>query len=242
MRYQGAGEIGVKVSSRNILGERKVAPFRSETAYAAMRRHILANDWPPGFQATEQEAADILQMSRTPIREAMMRLQQDGLVSVVPRHGLRVLPVSPDDMREIYEILTSLEATAAGLVAARELGDADLAPLEAATTAMEGALAVDDLNAWAAADAEFHTRLLGLCGNRKLEAIVLNFFDRAHRARMITLKLRPRPTASTQEHVELLQALRRHDAVAAHDLHQAHRQRAGRELVALLRSLGLTQL
>ncbi len=89
---------------------------RTASAYQALRGIILSNEWSPGFQATEQEIADRLAMSRTPVREAMMRLQAEGLVAVVPRHGLYVLPVSSKDMQEIYEILTSLEATAAGVL------------------------------------------------------------------------------------------------------------------------------
>ena len=220
----------------------RVAVPRATSAYHALRKLILNNDWSPGFQATEQEVADLLSMSRTPVREAMMRLQQECLVSVVPRHGLRVLPVSPEDMKGIYEILTSLEATAAGLAAERDLGPHDLAPLEAATAAMEETLAADDLASWAAADARFHEMLLDLCGNPKLKAIVLNFWDRAHRARMITLRLRPKPVASTREHAELVAAIRQRDRTAASALHQAHRERAGRELLDLLKHLGLNQL
>jgi DNA-binding GntR family transcriptional regulator len=212
------------------------------SAYQTLRKLILSNEWQPGFQATEPEIALRLAMSRTPVREALMRLQSEGLVAVVPRHGLRVLPVSPDDMREIYQILTSLEATAAGLAAKRDLAAAQLAPLDEATATMERALAADDLTAWAEADAQFHDMLLDLGGNRKLKAVVLNFLDRAHRARMITLRIRPKPVASTREHIDLVKAIRRHDAKTAQELHRRHRERAGTELLALLEQLGLRQL
>jgi len=214
----------------------------SAFAYCRMRRLILSNAWAPGFQATEQEAANYLGMSRTPVREAMQRLHQEGLVAVVPRHGLRVLPISPEDMREIYEILTSLEATAAGLAAKRGLDPAAYDALDAATGRMEAALAADDLNAWAEADERFHATLLDLCGNPKLKAVVVNFWDRAHRARMITLRLRPKPVASTREHAELVDAIRRRDPDAARELHRQHRERAGRELLGLLGQFGLHQL
>ena len=68
-----------------------------DTAYEWIRRRILDNVWPPGHRALEQEVALELGMSRTPVREALVRLQNDGLVEVVPRHGMRVLPVSPQD-------------------------------------------------------------------------------------------------------------------------------------------------
>lgn len=222
-------------------GARNGTPM-SATAYTLMRQRILENRWPPGHQATEQEVASTLGMSRTPIREALMRLQQEGLVSVVPRHGMRVLPVSSRDMKEIYEILTSLESTAAGLAAERGLAPDEVAGLERATDEMEQALARDDLDAWAKADESFHSQLLDLGGNERLKAVVLNFWDRAHRVRILTLKMRPKPTRSTREHADLVDALRRGDAAAARSIHHAHRERAGRELLDLLHRLGLNQL
>ncbi len=213
-----------------------------EAAYQAIRANILDNRWPPGYQATELEVATQLEMSRTPVREALMRLQQEGLVQVIPRHGVRVLPVSPADMQEIYEVLRSLESTAAELAASRKLKPAQLRPLEQASEAMDAALKAGDLDAWAQADEDFHAHLLDLCGNRILKQMVLNTWDRAHRARMVTLRLRPEPINSTREHRALLKAIKQGDPVAAAELQRAHRERAGAELVALLQRLGLSTL
>ena len=104
-----------------------------DAAYEQIRRRILDNVWPPGHRALEQEVALALGMSRTPVREALMRLQNEGLVEVIPRHGMRVLPVSPTDMREIYQILTALECMAAELLARRKPGEGELEPLVDAT-------------------------------------------------------------------------------------------------------------
>lgn len=217
-------------------------PTLPEAAYQAVRRNILDNEWAPGFQATEQEVATHLNMSRTPVREALMRLQQEGLIEVVPRHGMRVLPVSPADMKEIYEVLTSLESTAAELAAARRLSGEEIRALEKASEDMDGALKRNDLEAWARADEAFHALLLDLCGNRMLKQLVLNTWDRAHRARMVTLRLRPKPVNSTREHRALVKAIRKGDPQAARDVQRAHRQRAGTELLSLLRRLGLRGL
>ncbi|CAG2154773.1 GntR family transcriptional regulator [Cupriavidus numazuensis] len=213
-----------------------------EAAYRKVRDNILENRWPPGFQATEQEVASQLEMSRTPVREALLRLQQEGLVEVVPRHGVRVLPVSPADMKEIYEVLTSLESTAAELAAARRLSSEELRPLEEASDAMDSALKRDDLDAWAQADEAFHAQLLSLSGNRMLKQMVLNTWDRAHRARMVTLRLRAKPVHSTREHRDLLKAIRKGDPEAAREVQRAHRERAGKELLDLLQKLGLQHL
>jgi len=135
-----------------------------DEAYAQIRRRILDVAWPPGYQALEQEVASVLDMSRTPVREAMIRLQREGLVEVIPRHGMRVLPVSPSDMRELYQVLTALECMAAELLALRKPTETELIPLIAATTAMDEALKVDDLDAWAVADERFHALLVDLSG------------------------------------------------------------------------------
>src|ERR1044071_5104736 len=79
------------------------------SVYEALRRRILDNVWPPGHQALEQAIALELGVSRTPVREALIRLEREGLVQVIPRHGMRVLPMSAADMREIYEVLSALE-------------------------------------------------------------------------------------------------------------------------------------
>lgn len=213
-----------------------------EQAYRLMRQRILDNVWPPGYRALEQVIAETLGMSRTPVREALIRLQREGLVEVVPRHGMHVLPVSPTDMREIYQILMALECLASELVAASRPSDEDLAPLIAATQAMDDALAQDDLDAWAQADERFHTHLVELAGNRQLTNTVNNYWDRAHRARLFSLRLRPKPVNSTREHRELLQKLRVGDAAGASTVNRAHRERAAAELLAIFERYRLAQM
>lgn len=213
-----------------------------DAAYEQIRRRILDNVWPPGHRALEQEVALALGMSRTPVREALGRLRNDGLVEIIPRHGMRVLPVSPTDMREIYEILSALECMAAELLARRLPGEVELQPLVDATKAMDKALKADDLDAWAAADERFHRALIDAAGNRQLQATVLNYWDRAHRARLFSLKLRPKPVNSTREHMELVERLRAGDAEGAARVNRTHRERASRELLAIFERFKLAQM
>ena len=213
-----------------------------DAAHEQIRRRILDNLWPPGHRALEQEVALALGMSRTPVREALVRLQSEGLVEVVPRHGMRVLPVSPTDMREIYQILTALECTAAELLAARRPTAAELQPLVDATADMDRALAANDLDAWARADESFHAQLVALAGNRLLQATVMNHWDRAHRARLFTLRLRPKPVNSTLEHRQLVDRLRAGDAEGAARVNRAHRERASRELLVIFEHYKLAQM
>jgi DNA-binding GntR family transcriptional regulator len=213
-----------------------------DAAHDQIRRRILDNVWPPGHRMLEQEVALALGMSRTPVREALVRLQNDGLVEVIPRHGMRVLPVSPTDMREIYEILTALECMAAEILAHSRPDAASLAPLLQATTDMDTALQNDDLDAWAAADERFHAGLIELAGNRQLTATVWTYWDRAHRARMFSLKLRPKPVNSTREHHDLVDRLLAGDAAGAAAVNRAHRERASRELLAIFERYKLAQM
>lgn len=213
-----------------------------DQAYERMRRLILDNVWPPGRQMLEQEIALQLGMSRTPVHESLARLQNEGLIEVIPRRGMRVLPVSPNDMREIYQILTALECMAAELVANARPSDEQLQPLIEATEAMGHALEANDLDAWAAADEDFHRMLIELAGNRQLADTVLNYWDRAHRARMFSLRLRPAPVNSTQEHMAMLQQLREGDAEGASRVFRAHRERAAIELLAIFERFRLQQM
>ena len=97
-------------------------------------------------------------------------------------------------------------------------------------------------DAWAAADERFHSHLVELAGNRQLQATVLNYWDRAHRARMFTVRLRPKPVNSTKEHMQMVERLRAGDAEGAARVNRAHRERASRELLAIFERFKLAQM
>ncbi|MGL5116833.1 MAG: GntR family transcriptional regulator [Beijerinckiaceae bacterium] len=214
----------------------------SERAYQALKKLIMNNDFPAGTQILELEAAARLGMSRTPVREAMVRLEQEGVVALRPRHGMRVLPLSARDMAEIYEILTALESAAAETVARRGLTPDELAALNEAVVDMDIALDADDLLAWSAADERFHRLLVNHSGNRRLIGIVEQVWDQAHRARIQTLRMRPKPVTSNRDHRALVEAIQRRDARAARVIHENHRRKATSMLVDLLERLGIKQI
>ena len=205
-----------------------------EQAYRLIRQRILDNVYPAGYRALEREFAEELGLSRTPVREALLRLQAEGLLELIPRHGARVLPVSAADMREIYQVLEALECMAAEIVTRRKPTAAELRPLSGASRDMTDALKKDDLDAWAQADEHFHRKLLELAGNTVLIQTVQQLWDRAHRARMVTLRLRPRPVHSTKEHNAIVEAIRAGDPEATVRLFRSHRRRASVELLAIL--------
>jgi DNA-binding GntR family transcriptional regulator len=223
-----------------VLSEEKET--QRDVAYRGLKKLILDGSLPAGAQMLELEAAARLGMSRTPIREAMIRLREEGMVDIRPRHGMRVLPISADDMREIYQVLTALEGEAAYIVAERGLTKQEKAALGQAVKNMNSALKRDDLLAWAAADESFHSQLVEYSRNRRLISMVSQLWDQAHRARILTLRMRPKPTNSNLEHEALVDAIASGDPETAQKLHQDHRKRAGAMLVKILREMGPTQV
>lgn len=214
----------------------------TEEAFRRIKAEILQNRMPPGFQTTEVELAQRLGMSRTPVREAAIRLQDEGLVEIIPRRGMRVLPLSPADMRDIYQVLTCVESEAAAIVAAQGPSDEDLEPLRQATTDMERALEKGDLETWAEADQRYHVALLNLCENKRLAQVAFTHFDQAHRVRMFTLRLREPPVDSTREHREQVEALRSGNPAKIRRMYRAHRERAAKELMEILEKFRLHNL
>jgi DNA-binding GntR family transcriptional regulator len=205
-----------------------------DEAYARLRQRILDEELPPGRQILEQELTLALGMSRTPVREALIRLEREGLVAFVPRRGIRITELSAQDVREINELLGSLETTAAERLAARRPGAAEMMQLEGAIRDMDRALEADDLDAWAEADYRFHCLLVELCGNRHLRDVARLYLDRAHRFRRRTTRLRAKPVYSTVNHAAVVEAIRRGDPQTAVEIHRAHKRRWTRELGELI--------
>ncbi len=202
----------------------------------------MENRMPPGFQALESELAENMNMSRTPVHEALIRLHNEGLVEVIPRRGMRVLPLSPSDMREIYEVFTCIESEAASLLAQKRPGREDLKPLLKAVDEMETAMEIEDLDAWSEADNRFHRNLMGLCGNQRLADIAFKHMDQAHRARMFTLRRRKKPTRSTEDHREHVRAILQGEADRVRKIYRQHREQINRELMELIKKYRISNL
>jgi len=156
---------------------------QTQRAASELRRMIISNELAPGSSHLETELADMLGMSRTPVREATLMLQAQGLVKVRPRRGVQVSSISPDDMEEIYQILTELECLAAERVATSGASAADLQPLREATDRMEASLETGDRESWAMADEDFHARLVDLADSARLKSIISAYNDQVRRAR-----------------------------------------------------------
>lgn len=219
-------------------------PSLVDDAYLAMKQAIQDSSFAPGYQASEQEIALRLGMSRTPVHEAVIRLQEDGLVRVLPRRGVLICALAPEDVREIYDVIIAIEGRAAELLAERPDAEraAVCAELADQTEVMAEAWKTGDFLTWGQADAGFHRLLVERAGNGRMNRIIQTINDQSHRARMLTLKLRRELGASVAEHREIIAAIQRGDAMRAQDRTHHHRLRARDELLPLLESFGLKHL
>jgi len=224
-----------------------MVPIRQKSTdrvYSALRRKVIDSELSPGSQILEQELAMMLGVSRTPLREALVRLENEGLLEIIPRHGVRIIPMSVADMKEIYQVLVSLESAAAAALASQTPSDAALVELDAIFERMDALLKASDITGWALEDERFHLKIVELAGNRRLREIVSNCWDQAHRARMFTLRLQthPQPAQSMKEHRQIITALRKRDAVKAESLLRSHRERGLARQIEIIERYRFTQL
>jgi DNA-binding GntR family transcriptional regulator len=206
-----------------------------ERAYRELKFRILEGRLPPGTTLLETEVAALLSMSRTPIREALIKLDEEGLVHVRPRRGVTVRSQSLDDLAEIYEVFSALEVVAARLLARRGLSEAETARLHGLMAQMERATKRDDVAQWSQLDDNFHSEIVALCGNSRLQTTLRQYWDQQYRARMAIVPLRPRPSQSDEEHRAIVAAIAARDDAEAGRLHQLHRDRTDQQALELLR-------
>ncbi len=205
-----------------------------QRAIGELRELIFSGQLSPGSDHLESELAERLGMSRTPVREAALILESQGLLELRPRKGVRILPVSATDMREIYDVLTELESLAAERAAASGYSAHELNQLALSIQDMENAVAAEDREAWAQADDAFHRELVRLGGNTRIQNIVGMMSDQVRRARAVTLFIRPMPTQSNEDHRGVFDAIRDGQPADARRIHRAHREQARNMIVGLL--------
>ncbi|MHA7773805.1 GntR family transcriptional regulator [Roseibium sp. M-1] len=211
-------------------------------AMEQIRQLIFDGELAAGSDHLESELADRLGMSRTPVREATLMLAQQGLLEVRPRKGVRIATLSLKDMEEIYAILTELESLAAEEAAEKGYTEKDLAALKQSIEAMEEALKREDRESWAIADDAFHTELVRLGGNSRVQSIVSMMSNQVRRARAMTLYIRPLPLKSNEDHRAVFDAICKGDPAAARQRHHCHRQDAREVLIELLKKHRLFQI
>ena len=189
------------------------AILRVEQAYLEIRRRIVAGDYPQGSPLPEPELARSLDISRTPIREALCRLQEEGYVERRPGRGFNVAQITLKRIQDTFEVRRVLEAEAAAKAAARHDDRAlqrlrQLAPLPPMIG--EGAREAARL-----ANSRFHLAVAETSGNALLVDLVRRCLDQIDHFMAQGLRAQAVPARTTAEHLEIVEAVSRRDREAA---------------------------
>ncbi|MGC8658814.1 MAG: GntR family transcriptional regulator [Desulfomonilaceae bacterium] len=191
---------------------------------------ITCGDIPSGSRIVENEIAALMGVSRTPVREAIHKLEREGLVIKRMRGGYRVTALVREDIEESFEIRSVLEGYAARL-ATIEHAPEDLEPIASKIAEFESALRVDDLESLPKINTELHDMLYSLSGNRRLIKIINDFNNQFLRFRKIILRDRRLALISQRDHHEMLAMMRKR---RAEDVEQLVREHILRGMVAVL--------
>ena len=184
-----------------------------------LRSAIISGELSPGTPVIESELAARLGASRTPIREALRRLEAEGLLEPRGLRGSVVRELKSDEVECIFEIREALESLAARR-AARTMRDADLRRLETHVEAMRGA--VDDANDMERHDTAFHDLILAAANGDRLKRMLSELREELIAYRFLSLSDPERRSATITEHEGILAALRAHDENAAASRIAAH--------------------
>ena len=192
--------------------------LQSDGAYLRLLEEIRCGRLPSGARLTESDLAERLAISRTPVREAIRRLEADGLVTHAPRVGAMVRRLDYAEVMELYEMRSVLEGTAARM-AGRSASEVEIAELAAINHEMEG---TSEPLRLAALNQRFHLTLIDAARNRYLEKAVQSI----HKTMLIlgptTLEEAGRARAAVAEHAEVLAALAARDGAAAEAAMRRH--------------------
>ena len=195
-----------------------------DRAYAFVKERILDGGYPGGELLSEGEVAQALEVSRTPVREAFLLLEAEGLMRLYPKRGALVVPVSPDEVRDVMETRLLIERHTADRLARR---GPDAAPiieeLRALIAEQERMLEGGDRAGFVTADRAYHHTIVAAAGNEILTRISDSLRDRQRRMVAATVARDPDlPLRFVAEHREILEAIARGDGADAARLVESH--------------------
>ncbi len=211
---------------------------RSEIAYRKLKNAIQSGTLAPGTRIREMEIAERFAISRTPVRDAIRRLEADGMISFVPRQGAVVSRLDHQETMELYDLREVLEGTAAGF-AARHASAAEIAELEELVASEEPIH--DDPEQLAELNRIFHSVLYRAAHNRYLERALLNLRDSMALLGGTSLRVAGRYETAHEEHDTIVRAIARRDAETAETAARAHIRNAQRARLKLMREQMLRQ-
>lgn len=206
-------------------------PRLADWAYGEIRRYIVEGVLPPGTRLIEKKLTTSLGISRTPLREALRRLEQDGLVERHIGGALSVTDLTLDEIKDILGIRAVLEGHCAALAAERISPD-ELAALFKAHEDAADAIRDEDLHALKEANTRYHDGINAASGSRQCVAIVNGIRESILRYRSEALSDEAARKRSFEEHLEILTAISEHDSERAEKLMRAHIGEVARHLTA----------
>ena len=192
-----------------ILNMNAYLPLR-DVVFQTLREAILRGELKPGERLMELQLAAQLGVSRTPIREAIRMLEQEGLAVTMPRKGAEVAKMTLKGMEDVLEIREALDILACQLACDR-ISDELLVTLEEKKRAFETSLETKDVKVIADADISFHDVIYEATGNPKLIALLSNLREQIYRYRVEYLKAVENYPILIKEHDDIYQALLKHN-------------------------------
>lgn len=212
-------------------------PLR-ELVLEAIREAIKNGALKPRERLMEIQLAEELGVSRTPIREALRKLELEGFIVMVPRKGAYVADISFKDIADVFEIRTALEGLAASLAAER-ITDEELEEMERLLVEKAEAITRQDFNLLVAVDTKFHETIYTASRNQRLSTIINNLREQIQRYRATSLSFPGRMQQSLQEHRSIVEAIQSRDSQVARQVVQEHIENAEHYMIEAIKKDGL---
>lgn len=206
-----------------------------QQAYIIIQKAIRNLQLQPNEAFLEREIIEMLEMSRTPVREALIRLEMDRWIRLIPRKGFSVEPIIKENIEQICQIAEALDGVAAEL-ATLNTEEKHLEILDSLIVRQEKYLDENDLKAYLDVDNQFHNLIVEYSQNERLQNIMDSHSDQLYRARLFTINERKLPVRSIMEHRAIVAAMRAQDSKAAQLLMHSHRHRGGQEILGIIES------
>ncbi len=203
-----------------------------EMVYSRLEEEILTGELRMGDSLGEIALSKRLGVSRTPIRGALHRLAEEGLVEIVPNKGARVLGINLEDLIDIYRIRERLEGLASAL-AAKRISEKEIDELSESVDLAEFYINRKDAEHLKELDTVFHSIIYKASGSRFLERTLSELHKKIKAYRKRSLTVPGRLEKSTEEHREILEAIRAHDSERADELTSNHVMRALENMVSI---------
>ncbi|MEX2450183.1 MAG: GntR family transcriptional regulator [Rhodospirillales bacterium] len=206
---------------RELLKAHEAEGTLSDAIYAVLRRCIVEGALPPGSRLQPGDLSEEMNVSRTPVREALRRLEAEQYVYPQSRKGLVVRALSGKDLTEMFQIREQLEGLAARL-AAETITPIELASLEALVARMA---AETDKTELRALTGQFHLQIAEAARNARLYEMIRELQERVRQFEQSTLYMSGQPAEAIKEHRALIEAIKDRDADAAERVAREHRKR-----------------